>query len=204
MSQITSGMRSILSNPVAYNLFQDIVGSKSARKAYVDTYLRPSDNCRVLDIGCGTARILEYMPKVEYFGFDLSQEYIDYAQRKYGVKGTFKCQMIERQILDEFEPFDLVVASGILHHLDDENSKALIELAYSALRTGGRLVTKDPCFSDDQHWISRFLVSRDRGQNVRRGHEYLSLAKISFDHVNSKLVHTHWLPYTHWIMQCSK
>lgn len=204
MAQITTGLHAALNSPKVYDFFQDIMGAGSARRDLIYSHVRPFPGCRILDVGCGTAKILDYLLDVEYFGFDLSQRYIDDAIQRYGARGHFKCALVEQTVLDHMEPFDIVMAIGLLHHLDDEQLGELMKLARSALREGGRLVTIDPCYSTNQSFISRFLVSRDRGQNVRSAKQYQSLADLFFSQVKGEVRHRAWIPYTHWIMECQK
>lgn len=204
MSQITTGLRAILSSPKVYDFFQNMMGARAGRREWVHEYVRPISGCRVLDIGCGTARILDYLPNVEYYGFDLSQRYIDDATCRYGARGVFHCALVEQTVVDHLEPFDIVMATGLLHHLDDEQAIGLLRLAWSALRKGGRLVTIDPCYADNQNAASHFLVSRDRGRNVRDLAGYSSLAKTVFSKTTAFVRHQKWVPYTHCIMVCTK
>lgn len=206
MSQITTGIRAILNNPKVYDFFQHLMGGKSARRELVDRYVRPVTGNRVLDIGCGTGNILDYLPDVEYFGFDLSERYINEASRRYQARGHFKCALVEQETLGGMEPFDIVLAFGLLHHLNDEQALSLMRLACSALHEGGRLVTIDPCFAEGQSLLSRFLVSRDRGQNVRSPKQYRKLACAVFPQakISGEVRHRLWIPYTHWIMECQK
>ena len=204
MTQITTGLRAVLSSPKVYDFLQMVMGAHSARWELVHEHVRPVSGCRILDVGCGTARILDYLPNVEYHGFDLSQRYIDDATQRYGARGHFNCALVQQTVIDHLEPFDIVMATGVLHHLDDEQAVGLIRLAHSALRGGGRLVTIDPCYTSDQNAVSRFLVSRDRGQNVRSAEQYCVLARAVFSQVKGVVRHRAWIPYTHWIMECQK
>jgi 2-polyprenyl-3-methyl-5-hydroxy-6-metoxy-1,4-benzoquinol methylase len=180
------------------------MGARSARRELVRVHLRPFPRCRILDIGCGTARILDDLPDVEYHGFDLSQRYIEDAARRYGLRGHFNCALVQQAVIDHLEPFDIVMATGVLHHLDDEQAAGLMRLAHSALRAGGRLVTIDPCFAGDQNAVSRFLVSHDRGQNVRDEAGYEALARAVFESPRIEVRHKAWIPYTHCYMECQK
>lgn len=204
MSQITSGLRAVLSHPAVYDIFQALMGADRIRRELVAEHIRPQVNMRLLDIGCGTARILDYLPALSYHGFDLSQDYINEAEARYGDRGVFRCSLVEGATLQGESPFDLVLAVGVLHHLDDESALQLIRLAKSVLKEGGRLVTIDPCFDHSQNPIARYLVSRDRGQNVRSGGKYRELAFNAFSQVEGVVKHRSWVPYTHWIMECTK
>lgn len=205
MTQITDGIRSILSSPFVYDTFQDLMGARKGRAELSKLFIRPFSNMKILDIGCGTARILDFLPHtVEYHGFDLSQEYINQAISNYAKRGVFKCKLVEESTFQSSQDFDLVLAVGVLHHLDDKSSLRLFQLANSVLKVGGRLVTLDPCFEDSQNPIARFLVSRDRGQNIRTGDQYSKLSSQVFKKIDGSVKHRKWIPYTHWVMECTK
>jgi SAM-dependent methyltransferase len=205
MSQITTGLRSILNRPKIYDCFQDITGARSSRRKFVRNYIRPSPGCKILDIGCGTARILDYLPDdVTYHGFDTSRRYIDSAVRRYGGRGNFTCSLFDAAVIEHLPRVDIAIAIGLLHHLNDEQVCDLMSIAQNALRDNGRLVTVDPCFSNDQSLFSHFLVSRDRGQNIRTEDTYRRLGETAFSRVNCEVKHKSWVPYTHCFMECWK
>lgn len=205
IGQITTGIRSILSNPHFYNMFQNIMGScgSSGRQDFTTNFIRACPGDRLLDVGCGTAQILEYLPEgIDYWGYDINAEYIAAAQTKFGRKGRFACRILEESELDEIPPFDIVIASGLLHHLNDDNAKNILRLARLALKQGGRFVSKDPAYAMGQNPIARFLISQDRGRNVRDAAGYLGLARHEFPRAEGMVRHRIWIPYTYWIMEC--
>ena len=204
MSQITSGVRAILSSPFVYQLFQSLMGGRKARETFVQDYIKPEPGMNMLDIGCGPAAILEYLPSVNYWGFDSSQAYIDKAREKYGKRGQFYCRQVEGQTLIDLPKFDRVLALGVLHHLDDVSAESLVDLAFNALGSGGSLVTIDPCYERGQSPIARFLISKDRGQHVRNKTGYEELVNSRFDGINVLIRHKSWIPYTHCIMSCTR
>ena len=202
MAQITTGIRSLLGKPWVYDALQNLMGAIKAREKLVREWIKPFPGCRILDIGCGTAKILDHLQEVEYYGFDLSEEYIENAQERYGDLGNFKCAEVSDAILDDLPKFDIVMSIGVLHHLDDRDSVRLLQLAYAAMKPGARLITVDPCFTRDMNCMSRFLVSQDRGKNVRDENGYGELANRIFKEIKINIKHTTWIPYTHCIMQC--
>jgi SAM-dependent methyltransferase len=205
MGQINTGLRAVLSYPWVYDAFQNIMGAKSCRRDFSTNFVRAYPGSRLLDVGCGTAQILEYLPEgVDYWGYDISPQYIVAAQTKFSGKGRFACCKLEESDLAGIQPFDIVLAFGLLHHLDDDTAKNIVHLARLALKPGGRFVSIDPVLVAGQNPIARFFISRDRGLNVRDAEAYLTLAHHEFHLVQGMVRHRMWLPYTHWIMECTK
>ncbi|MEO5625280.1 MAG: class I SAM-dependent methyltransferase [Dokdonella sp.] len=206
MAQITTGFRAIFSAPRIYDLAQDLVGAERSRAILVHDYLRPQPQQRILDIGCGTARILPHLPvTIDYTGVDLSQPYIDAAQRAYASRGHFYCVDIGLADPSTFGNFDLALAIGLLHHLDDDEARNMLAVAHNALKPGGRLVTIDGCFDERQSALARFTIGKDRGRNVRTTDGYANLARSIFDdvstHVRFDMIR---IPYTHAILECRR
>lgn len=204
MAQVTSGIRAVLSHPVVYETFQRIMGAKRGREWIVRDFIRPFPGMRILDLGCGPAEILSSLPTdVAYTGYDMSADYIAAAKAKFGDRGTFHCRLLEQAEAATLEPFDLVMGIGVLHHLDDSTARQFMTLAKAALKPGGRVLTVDPCFAPGQNPIARFLISKDRGQNVRNEAGYRALAEGTYPDVAGAVTHRAWIPYTHWTMECS-
>lgn len=197
----------ILEQPAVYKLFSTLVGAQNSQAVFVNQYVRPASGSHILDIGCGPGNILEHLPQVEYFGFDFNSSYIESATSRYGHRGQFFCQRVsEAQVfLEHPESFDIVLAIGILHHLDDTEAASLFEIAKRALKTNGRLITFDGCYVNGQSYATKYLLSRDRGQFVRDENGYVALAKSCFDEVCVSVRHDLLnIPYTHIIMECVK
>jgi SAM-dependent methyltransferase len=203
MAQITSGIRTVLSQPAVYSAFQRLMGAYDDRERYVRDFLRPAAGMRVLDIGCGPADILAHLPDVEYFGFDISEQYIEKARQRFADRrAQFACKHLTPDDLATLPRFDRVIAIGLLHHLDDETALGVLRMASSRLAPNGRLVTLDPCFAADQHPLARWLVKSDRGQNVRTRAGYEALALGAFERVQATVRHKRWIPYTHCHVIC--
>lgn len=206
MAQITSGIRSILSHPIAYDGLQGALGVTHARRVVCEQYIKATDGQIVVDVGCGTAEILKFLPpSIQYFGFDLSESYIESARRRFGQRGRFSCADVTTLSADEIPPCQVAVSFGVLHHLDDDGARHLIDALYDRLAPGGRLITVDPAYVPGQKRIARELIKRDRGQNVRDCDGYLSLVSSRFQaHTIEPRHDLLRVPYTYAVMTCER
>jgi SAM-dependent methyltransferase len=202
-----TGLHGLLDRAGVYDALQDLLLRRGSRARYVREQVRPFPGCRVLDIGCGPGTMLAHLPESigAYAGFDMNPGYIEAARRRWGARGAFHCRKVEAGMLPAGEPYDIVLANGIVHHLDDDEAKALFDVAWRALRPGGWLVTYDNVYLEHQHWFARWLIARDRGRAVRTQQGYESLARGRFPRVESVILHdTLRVPYTILVMRCIK
>jgi SAM-dependent methyltransferase len=157
----------------------------------------------VLDLGCGPGDLIRQLWDVRYVGVDLNVPYIQRARRVYGDRAEFRVGDATR--LDgDLRDFDLALAFGVLHHLDDGAATALCRAAARALVPGGRLVAVDPALIPAQHPVARFLITRDRGQYVRSPSDYGDIAQGVF--TDAKVVVRNDLlriPYTHCVIEAT-
>jgi len=206
MPQTTTGLHSVLSAGVIYDLFQRMVGADALRATIARDYLRVGARCRILDIGCGTAEVLRFLPDdVQYVGFDASPEYIERARARFGGRGSFFAKLVTDADLGTLGPFDLVMAMGVLHHLSDTETDHVFALGARALADGGRMFTNDACLVPDQSRIARAVIQRDRGTNVRSPDGYRALAEPYFEQVSTVVRHDLLrIPYTHALLTCAE
>ncbi len=195
--------RAPLAHPLVYEAVQYVVGAKRGLQRVLSEHVRPQAGERMLDIGCGPAEVLRFLPPVEYVGIDASEAYIARARRAFGDKATFHLDRIDRLPSHGFKDFDIVLAVGVLHHIDDAEATQLLQVAAKALRHGGRVVTADPCFFPGQARINRFVIAHDRGLHVRQFQQYGDLARREFRSVSASLIDGR-LPFPHsvCVMRC--
>ena len=199
-------VRSLMEYPQIYSTVTSVLRGKDTMQHFVDRYIHSKDGDKVLDIGCGTGYILDYLPKVEYYGFDLNQSYIDLARKQYGNRGKFFQRAVGSSTTFEERDFDIVLAIGVLHHLNDNEARHLFKLASDLLKPGGRLITAyDGCYVKDQSRVIRFILWLDRGKFIRRKEAYVNLAKHAFTdvaaHIHDDLLD---IPYTSIVLECTK
>jgi 2-polyprenyl-3-methyl-5-hydroxy-6-metoxy-1,4-benzoquinol methylase len=143
------------------------------------------------------------MPRVEYIGFDVDQRVIHAAIKKYGHRGRFLCKDLDEVESDLSGAYDIILATGVVHHLDDDQAARMLNLARKCLKSGARLVTLDGCYVEGQSYLSRLMLSLDRGKYVRNKEQYLRLAGNVFEHVEATVYDDLLrIPSTILVMEC--
>ena len=205
MSQRNTGLHGLLSFSFVHATFQWLVGANRFQKRFVDQFVQARPGQRLLDVGCGTGSLKRFLPDVDYVGYDQSPAYIQMARKQYEDGAEFHVGEVAEMDPANFEAFDIVIAVGLLHHLDDDDVHRFCDVAWDALANNGRLVTIDPTFVPKQSRFAKWLIKRDRGMNVRRPEEQQPLVQARFANVTFE-VRTDLLriPYTHLILTATK
>ena len=204
MSQRSSVLYNLINSPIIYKLIQKVMSGTSFRKKIITKNIKKK-NLKILDIGCGPAEIINYIPRCEYFGFDIDKRSINYAKKKYpGKNYHFFCKRFNREELNKLPKFDFVILFGIMHHLDNHQVNVILNLCKKKMKKNSKLLTEDPIFIKNQNFIAKFLISRDRGMNVRKKEEYINLLKSHFKNLKSKITYQSFIPYTWFTTICKK
>ena len=195
-------IKKALEHATAYQAFFFLVGGNNVYHTLINRYIRPQAGCNLLDIGCGPGHFLPWLKDVTYTGIDMSERYIADARATFGARGQFICGDVGSVDIPS-APYDIVVASGLLHHLSDTEVSQLARRVRQLLKPGGRLLTVDPCYTAEQSKIAHYIISHDRGHFVRDAAGYTELVIPYFTSVNTSLRHDLLrIPYTHLIMEC--
>ena len=201
-----SGLLGWLKVPSIYNVFSAAVGGNVLRRSLIQNHVCPKPGDKVIDIGCGSAQVLRYLPDVEYIGIDVSSEYIAFARRTYGSKGTFvvgDTQAFRGE--PRFKDADIVMAFGLLHHLDDQEAAQCLQFAYDALRAEGRFICHEACWVPNQGALSKYVMSIDRGRSIRTEEQYRQLAGKFFNKVDACVdPNPLRIPYVTIVLECEK
>jgi SAM-dependent methyltransferase len=202
MSQRTTGLYRAITYPRVYKTLMEVLGADAALRRWAEI-LAVKPGIKMLDVGCGTANVRAYLPDIDYVGIDLNPKHIAFAKQRYGNSGTFLVG--DASSLKEKGSFDLISASALLHHLDDEQARQFFESLVPLLRPNGRIVTLDPVWLPQQRVIGRMLKAIDSGKNIRTEDGYQALLRDLPLTVQSETLHDLLrIPYDHFVMIISK
>ena len=197
-----AAIKGLLGHVPLYVALQRGLGADRLRYRCLDE-LALTEGQTVIDVGCGPAYYFERLPRVRYYGFDTSERYIDYANKRWGgERAQFRCEVFGEQHLAEIPPADAVLLLGLLHHLSDEESRHLLRVAGKALAPGGKVIAVDTCYEPRQGRVSRWMSDNDRGEYVREPAGFVALAEESFANVDGEIIDDATrIPSSFWLMR---
>jgi 2-polyprenyl-3-methyl-5-hydroxy-6-metoxy-1,4-benzoquinol methylase len=146
-------------------------GSGARRGALILEGARIGPGSRVIEIGCGTGLFTEAFARsgAQIIAVDLSPELLAIARQRQLSNVQFLEKSFEDCAVDG--PFDAVIGSSVLHHLDLERAWPKI---LALLKPGGRISFAEPNMLNPQVYCERHFrrffpqVSPDETAFVRR------------------------------------
>ena len=207
--QRTGGIYNALSFGWIYDCFQYLVGSKRAKQWLVRNIWKCKAGEKVVDMGCGTGEDFVHLPEnIDYIGFDISEEYIKLARKRHHHKARFlvaTAEELTNQTDCPLQEADLILCTGLLHHLNDNEAIKLLQLAKHIMKPTGRLCCFEPTFLIHQGWFSKYITKMDRGQNVRSEQAWRDLFGRVFASFSCEIATgLISIPYYHIIVQCKR
>ena len=203
ISNEKKGLHNLLRISFVYNLVQFILGTKRGRDIFINDYIKPIAGDKILDFGCGTGSLfgdLKYLNNFTYFGIDPNDKYINLCRTRYSDFQNAHFSLGSIEILESIsEKFDTIVLSAVLHHLSIDSWSEIIKKLYLKLNSGGKIVLLDIVFHPNQNFISKILVSLDRGISVLELEDYLSLIAGNYEIESNLRTNLMRFPYSHII-----
>ncbi|MFT6398428.1 MAG: SAM-dependent methyltransferase [Bradymonadia bacterium] len=205
MSQRTKGLYKLTQLSKFYVNFQGLLGAPGGIRKLALDYVLPRKPSRVLDLGCGPAKILQHIPDAHYTGIDSNPDHIEAAKAEFGERGEFICGDFAEVGDSTDGTFDVALCFGFFHHLDDQRVVEICELVSGFLGDGGWMIAVDPTFIDRQHPVARAMAKADSGKHVRRPAQYEALARSVFGDVSVEVRHDILrIPYNHCVTIAQK
>lgn len=81
-----------------------------------------SVNSDVLEVGCGTGEILDYLKPKRGVGFDISEKMVEIAKRKFQNNSNLCFKAGAAETLDLSAKFDYIFLADVIEHLDNVDS----------------------------------------------------------------------------------
>jgi ubiquinone/menaquinone biosynthesis C-methylase UbiE len=144
-----------------------------AIRAVIRRDLQVGHGLRTLDLGCGPGAFADLFDGDDYVGADLNARYIDHARRHR--PGTFLVSDARRVDLPDAR-FDQVLIFGLLHHLPDDDVRAVLSEARRLLVPGGRILAIEdiPAISR-LNLVGHLIHNIENGEHIRPAEEYRRL-----------------------------
>jgi SAM-dependent methyltransferase len=135
--------------------------------------LRPGRGLRSLDLGCGPGAFADVFLGDDYFGVDLNARYIEHARRTR--KGTFLVSDARKVDLPDAR-FDQILIFGLLHHLSDDEVRAVLAEATRLLAPSGHILAiEDIPAVSKLNLIGHLIHNVENGEHIRPTEEYRRL-----------------------------
>lgn len=201
MAQRITGLYQAITVPSIYKGLMFALGADNAIRRYVNEALKPTPGIKMLDVGCGPANILAYLPSLDYTGIDLNEKHIAFARELYGNRGRFIVGNAAEDLRQDEGSFDLINVSALLHHLADDEAVSLFKSLKRLLKPDGRIVTLDNVWLPGQRAAVKLMNNLDSGLHIRTPEGYLQLLNgLGFD-VETLVFHDLLrIPYDHIVM----
>jgi len=164
----------ISDHPVLFIAIRGVLENDfKAIRALIRRELRPGTGLRSLDLGCGPGAFADLFAGDDLYGVDLNARYIEYAKRH--KKGTFMVSDARKIDLPDAR-FDQILVFGLLHHLSDEDARAVLTECHRLLAPGGRfLVTEDIPAVSRMNLIGHLIHAAENGEHIRPTEAYRKL-----------------------------
>jgi 2-polyprenyl-3-methyl-5-hydroxy-6-metoxy-1,4-benzoquinol methylase len=137
----------------------DAASRRSIDESYDLTFapfLPPDRHSRILDVGCGSGLLLEWLLARGYRsvqGIDLSPDQVRYCKER----GLCVEEAEAQLFLEQNQGFDLVVLTDILEHLKKDEAITIVLEIRKALNAGGAILIRTPnassMIASTERWI---------------------------------------------------
>lgn len=160
-------------SPLSATMYQDnepvlVEQRDRAEKNVLGPQLYLTEQCRVLDIGCGVGRwawfLREQVGSLQYLGIDFSTTLVEKAQVQAQARGMSDLQFqvmsaidISPEQLELAPPYSLVILSGLLIYLNDQDCIKVLRMAGQLCAPGGQLYLREPVGVGGRLTLNRFF-----------------------------------------------
>jgi len=158
-------LKATLDHPTVWAMFRQLLDSAFGLYSKRTVLLQKwgVDQGTVLDVACGTGQF-HYITEKGYLGVDLNQEFIERAQQLHGRPGVQFRQCDVKDLRDEGIEYDTVLLVGILHHVDEQTARNLLQTLHGM--TKKQMVMME-VIQEQTNPLGWLIKNNDRGEYVR-------------------------------------
>ncbi len=97
---------------------------------------------KVLDLGCGHGRVLNYLPKqLNYTGIDFSKKWLNQARQSFPSHNFIQADLTKPQAWQDLDQFDAILTIAFIHHLPEKSQQLFVlKQAKKHLKKDGLLI----------------------------------------------------------------
>lgn len=149
-------------------------------KSAIRNAVSPAQDLAILDAPCGTGTLTPLCLPSQYAGIDLDADRVASAKERYAGVGSFS--VADAANLDFPDTsFDVILASGLFHHLDDATVLRVLAEFSRVLKPRGRFVVFEAIWPVNRLNVPGYVLRRmDKGKFVRHAAEYEVMFKQYF------------------------
>ncbi|MDH5511561.1 MAG: class I SAM-dependent methyltransferase [Nitrospinota bacterium] len=162
--------------------------------------IAPSSELRLLDAAGGTGVLREACSPCGFYSFDLVMERVKNVRASDPDAGAFVGDVTRLAAADKC--FDRVLATGLFHHLDDEQSILAVEEFHRVLKDDGRVVVLDAIWPINSLNLFGYMMRKmDEGKYVRNEEPLKDILLTKFKPVQAGKFSSRWLDYTLMVLE---
>jgi ubiquinone/menaquinone biosynthesis C-methylase UbiE len=174
MGILQTVVEKVSDHPVLFIFIRGILENDfKAIRTLIRKDLKMEPGVRTLDLGCGPGAFAPMFKGQDYVGADLNRRYIEHAQKH--LPGAFIVSDARKLEVPD-QRFDQVLIFGLLHHLSDDDVRAVLRETKRVLVPGGRvLAIEDIPAVSKMNLIGHLIHNVENGEHIRPTEEYRKL-----------------------------
>lgn len=188
-STLVNSIASLLNAPFMYRMSQLLFGGRSLKKYVFANYWVSYPGMKILDIGCGPAQDRDLLGSdTLWTGLETSEKYVRSVKKSLRPNDSIFHGDVSTLLELGLADFDVVLLSGVLHHLDDKLAIALLTDCSKVLNSSGKIFTIDPVRVPKASKLEVYLINSDRGKFVRTNIAYDQLIPTNISRKSIEVV----------------
>jgi ubiquinone/menaquinone biosynthesis C-methylase UbiE len=168
--------------PLNKIIFSKIAAFYYSRE-FLDTIrmaIAPMPGSKLLDAPCGTGALYNICLPCSYYGLDIDEDRVADCIQHFP-KGRFSvADASNTKFSDAF--FDIILASGLFHHVDDQLAHDILEEFRRVLKISGKIIIVEAIWPRNRFnlvgWVGRKM---DQGDFVRHSKQYFNIFNKHFE-----------------------